>query len=747
MKQQFELLAPGGDIDSIKAAIAAGADAIYCGLDSFNARNRAVNLTFDELSRVIKLAHKHHCQVFLTLNIMILENEIPALLRLLNKLVNSKIDAVIVQDLGLLYLLSKHFKTLDIHASTQVTTHNEGQLLFLKKLGVSRVNLSRELNIKEIKSLTTFGHQYNILSEVFVHGSYCIAFSGLCYMSSVYGGNSGNRGRCSQPCREQYQSTATGNDYPLNLKDNSAFSDLALLADAGVDSLKVEGRIKGPSYVYTVVNSWRKQLHRYAQGAPLLNADADLYKVFNRDFSAGFLHGDINKEMFIDNPRDHSLKHIEQKNAGKSAQQIEQAKQALYQEKLAMQKHVQDKISNLSIAKTPLTITVSGAANSPLKVSVSTPDNNFVVFSESALVKAEQATVDLSALQKRFKSLNTGEYFIAQLVLEDLQTELCVPFKELTGIKNRIAFLLNDSVDLIAPVAVPALKKQKNAIAKTQLAVLIAEEKDIALGRSTSAQFYYKLPEGFSKQYAKLLKLFLKNKQLIPWFPAILIDDDYQAAVEFLKQLQPKLIVTNNSGIAYQAYEYGIDWIAGPYLNISNSFSLQGMRETFNCYGAFISNELNKNQIRSIARPDNFKLYYSLYHPLLLMTSRQCFFQQTVGCKKTVMDNRCIQKCRKSTAIINLKGNAFVVDKQQGGYPALYSDRHFLNTAIVADLPDFFDGLFIDLSAIGCADKLVPDKAQLIGLFENLLSDNADAQQQLKQAVSTFSDSQYKKGL
>ena len=277
MKQQFELLAPGGDIDSIKAAIVAGADAIYCGLDSFNARNRAVNLTFDELNGVLKLAHKHNCQVFLTLNIIILENEIPALLRLLNKLVNSRIDGVIVQDLGLFYLLSKYFKTLDIHASTQVTTHNEGQILFLNKLGVSRVNLSRELNINEIKSLTEFGHQNNILSEVFVHGSYCIAFSGLCYISSVYGGNSGNRGRCSQPCRDQYQTTPTGNDYPLNLKDNSAFSDLQLLADAGVDSLKIEGRIKGPSYVYTVVDSWRKQLQRYAQGAPLLADDEVLY--------------------------------------------------------------------------------------------------------------------------------------------------------------------------------------------------------------------------------------------------------------------------------------------------------------------------------------------------------------------------------------------------------------------------------------------------------------------------------------
>ena len=747
MKQQFELLAPGGDLDSIKAAIVAGADAIYCGLDSFNARNRAVNLTFEQLNGVLKLAHQHNCQVFLTLNIIILENEIPALLRLLNKLVNSKIDGVIVQDLGLFYLLSKYFKTLDIHASTQVTTHNEGQILFLKKLGVSRVNLSRELNINEIKSLTALGHQNNILSEVFVHGSYCIAFSGLCYISSVYGGNSGNRGRCSQPCRDQYQTTATGKDYPLNLKDNCAFSDLPLLVDAGVDSLKIEGRIKGPGYVYTVVNSWHKQLQKYRQGVPVLNKDEDLYKVFNRDFSDGYLQGDINETMFIDNPRDNTLKHVEQKHAGAGREQIEQAKQALYDEKAALLETVQDKIKDLSIAKTPLTIDISGAEDTRLKVSVSTPEKDFVVFSESTLRKAEQAGIDISALRKRFKSLNNGEYVIEKFLLDNLQSDLSIPFKELTRIKNRIAFLLNDCNEPIPAVAVPVLNIANASVEKARLAVLISSEQDLHLCQLESVDIYYKLPDSFKKGANQLVELFLDNEQLIPWFPPVLIGDDYLAAVEFLKQVQPKLIVTNNSGIAYQAYEDGIDWIAGPYLNISNSFSLLGLREEFNCYGSFISNEINRNQIKNICRPENFKLYYSIYHPVLLMASRQCLFQQTVGCKKSAIDERCMQKCDKSTAIINFKGSSFLIDKQKGGYPSIYSDKHFLNMDIANDLPGFFDGLFIDLTDIGLADNLVQDKARIIGLFENLLSGKADAQRQLKQVIVASTNSQYKKGL
>ena len=231
-----------------------------------------------------------------------MESEIPALISLLNKLINTRIDGVIVQDLGLFYLLSKYFKGLKIHASTQLTTHNEGQINFLSKLTATRVNLSRELNINEIKALTLIGHKNNVLTEVFVHGSYCISFSGICYISSVHGGKSGNRGRCSQPCRDRYLTTPAGKDFPLNLKDNSAYFDLREISDAGVDSLKIEGRIKKFDYVYTVVNCWKKQIRSFYDQNRLNNDNSDLYKVFNRDFSNSYLKGDINKNMFIDNP-------------------------------------------------------------------------------------------------------------------------------------------------------------------------------------------------------------------------------------------------------------------------------------------------------------------------------------------------------------------------------------------------------------------------------------------------------------
>jgi len=306
MKREIELLAPGGDIDAIKAAILAGANAVYCGLDKFNARSQAKNISLNELNGILRLAHSNDCEVFLTLNIIIVEREIPALIGLLNKLANTTLDGIIIQDLGVFYLISKYFPSLNIHASTQMTTHNEGQIKFLSRLNATRVNLSRELTLQEITALTSAAHKHNVLTEVFVHGSNCISFSGLCYMSSVTGGNSGNRGQCSQPCRDESLTTADGKNFPLNIKDNSAFSDITALADAGVDSVKIEGRIKKYHYVYTVVETWRKQLYSFYAQEKLTGYNSNLRNVFNRDFSNSFLKGVVSRDIFIDIPRDNS---------------------------------------------------------------------------------------------------------------------------------------------------------------------------------------------------------------------------------------------------------------------------------------------------------------------------------------------------------------------------------------------------------------------------------------------------------
>lgn len=747
MSRKLELLSPGGDIEAIKAAIVAGANAVYCGLDFFNARNRASNLSIDELYAAIRLAHEYNCEVFLTLNVVILEHEIPTLIKLLNQIVNSGIDGIIVQDLGIFDLVKKHFPTLDIHASTQMTTHNEGQILFLNKIGASRVNLSRELNLTEIKILTALAHEHNVLTEVFVHGALCIAFSGQCYSSSVSVGNSGNRGRCSQACRDEYEVTAAGNKYPLNLKDNSAYFDLPELVDAKVDSLKVEGRIKGAHYVYTVTDTWRKQINSFIDSGKLVGDDTNLHKVFNRSFTNSFLKGNLTKDMFIDSPRDYSSKHAVKSNNATSEEQIKEVNTKLYEDKNALGASLADKIKDLSIAKLNLTISFTAKLGSPLTITAVSSKGTFVVKSSVSLRTAAENSIKTDMLTKRFKSFNNTTFNLAPIDFSEFDELLSVPFKEITLMKKQLSFLLNDSIEIVEAVEVPKLVMNPKVEVTPKLSILISDEADAHLIDVTEADIYFKMPESFKEDCTKYIDSLLRNPRFIPWFPAVLIGKDYIEAVKILEVVKPSKIVSNNTGVAYKAYELGIEWIAGPLLNTTNSHALVTLKEELNCAGAFISNEINRVQMRNIKRPENFKLVYSIYHPILLMTSRQCFFQRTVGCKKPSIDAKCMLSCKKATTITNVKGISFAVDKQQGGYPSIYNHEQFLNLEAIKDFSELFDEFFIDLTDIGSGSKEKFDKVTLIREFEKALSGVDESKELLRNLVTHSTSAQYEQGL
>lgn len=743
----MELLVPGGDVDCIKAAILAGADAVYCGLDKFNARNRAANISFDELQGVIRLAHQHHCKVFLTLNILILENEIAALVELLNKLANTKVDGLIVQDLGLLYILHRYFPSLQVHASTQMTTHNPGQIKFLGKIGVHRVNLSRELNLNEIKQLTSVASEHEISTEVFVHGSQCLSFSGICYMSSYYGGNSGNRGRCSQPCRDRYRTTLAGKEYPLNLKDNAAYTNIGALSDAGVYSLKIEGRIKKSDYIYTVTNTYRKQLDSWLRHETLKRDSSELYKVFNRDFSNAYLTGNISKEMFVDNPRDHSIKRLAEVNQFLLPEEKERAEKGLYDEKDRIKAEVDEKIKQLSIEKMSLSVFVSGRVGSPLKVTIKTDETSFDVYSKKMLTDTGTEPLGYEALFKRLKAINEAEYYISDLNLDGLEGRLYLPFSELTKIKNQVLYVLNDKNDPIAPVRLPAFKNVSEPLVQARMSVIIYSIEDFNLLKGTDAIVYFKLPSSLKTNLTELVDAFRQEPALIPWFPAIIIGDDYQLVLEFLDKTKPKLLVTDNTVIAFEACEKGIGWIAGPSFNLINSYSLMCLKKHFNCSGAFISNEISKNQIKSINKPEGFLLFCSIFHPELLMTTRQCLSHQIVGCDKNVVDESCIRHCEKSSSITNSKGISFGIEKSKGNYHRIYGHRHCLNTEIVTDMHNRFHAFVIDLNTVKTETIIKVDKTDLLHCFKELISGKAGFEEELHKIITSTTNSAYRKGI
>jgi len=348
---------------------------------------------------------------------------------------------------------------------------------------------------------------------------------------------------------------------------------------------------------------------------------------------------------------------------------------------------------------------------------------------------------------ENLKAINDTNYFIEHLDLNNLYPNLFMPFKEIKAVKKRILGILNGQREVIEPVDVPVLKHQSGDSIVPTLSVLIASQKDLHLGNLTSADIYYQLPSAISNEREALVDLFLKNKKIIPWFPAILIGEDYVAATEFLRLIKPKHVVTNNTGIAYAACEQGIPWIAGPYLNIANSFSLLCLKTNFKCYGAFISNELCQHQIKRIKTPADFKLYYSIYHPIMLLTSRQCLFYQVTGCEKKRVDDACIRQCEKATSITNLKNVSLYIQKTKGNYARIYHETHYLNADIIADFSDRFFNFFIDLRDIKTETQIKMDKSTIIQHFENILHGNVGSLQKLKQSLHPTTSAQYKKGI
>ena len=257
--KKVELLAPAGNYDALLGAVNAGADAVYLGGEQYGARAYADNFSRDEIISGIRLAHIYHKKIYLTINTLVKERELEGLYDFLLPFYEAGLDGVIIQDLGVLAYVRRYFPGLELHASTQMTLTGSEGVSFLKEYGVSRVVPARELSLEEIKNLKETGAEV----EIFIHGAMCYCYSGQCLFSSILGGRSGNRGRCAQPCRLPYEINGGKECFPLSMRDMCTIDLLPELIESGVDSFKIEGRMKKPSYVAGVTAIYRKYIDQY----------------------------------------------------------------------------------------------------------------------------------------------------------------------------------------------------------------------------------------------------------------------------------------------------------------------------------------------------------------------------------------------------------------------------------------------------------------------------------------------------
>ena len=301
--KKVELLAPAGNMENLKYAVMAGCDAVYLGLKKFGARAFSSNFSDSEFIEAVNYCHLYGVKVYVTLNTIIYDYEVEDFLKTVDFIHKNNVDAVLIQDLGMLDLVRKTYPNVEVHASTQMHIHNLDGVKVLEKLGIKRAVLARETSIDTIKYIK---ENSNIELEVFVHGALCVSYSGECLMSKFIGGRSGNRGECAGACRLSYDVVDDNNNilnknkYPISTKDLNTIYYIDKLIESGASSLKIEGRMKSREYVYMVVKLYRDTIDNYYKtGKVIVNEDdlLKLKKIFNREYTKGFLFNIKNNEL------------------------------------------------------------------------------------------------------------------------------------------------------------------------------------------------------------------------------------------------------------------------------------------------------------------------------------------------------------------------------------------------------------------------------------------------------------------
>ncbi len=395
-----ELLCPAGSPKALEAAIEAGADAVYLGASSFNARIGAANFSPDDLHYAIELAHAHGVKVYLTLNTLFFDREAKDFLKTAEEAYIAGADALIVADMGGAAIINRYLKDFPLHASTQASIHNHSGAEILQNRGFSRVVLAREMPLYDIKYFT---QNSPLEAEIFVHGALCVSHSGQCLFSSLVGGRSGNRGECAQPCRLPFNVNKK-EAYPLSLKDSCLAGHMSELISSGVASLKIEGRMKSPEYVYNTAKIYRRLLDEKRNAT--VDEIGTLAEIFSRNgFTDAYFTGKINSDML-------GVRSMEDKQNTKELEVFQK-----------IQKRI------------PIDMTAEFVENKPSKLEVKCLDKTVTVYGDNPQ-KAINAPLSREIVERNLTKLGSTP-FVANKVEVMLQGELILPMSAINKLRRQ----------------------------------------------------------------------------------------------------------------------------------------------------------------------------------------------------------------------------------------------------------------------------------------------------------------------
>lgn len=565
-----ELLSPVGNMNTLYQAIHNGADAVYLGGKNFGARKYSDNFTNEELKEAIRYAHLFNVKVYITVNTIVYENEIKDFLEYIFYLHKINVDALIMQDIGMIKIVKEKFPNIEVHASTQCHNHNDEGIKLLKSLGVTRVVLDREMTLNEINNL-----KVDIEKEVFIHGALCVSYSGCCLFSSLNGGRSGNRGECTQCCRLPYDLYENDNkvdtmgNYLLSTRELNTLDNLKDILDSNITSLKIEGRMKSPEYVGYITRIYRRLIDNYYDNKEMIVTDEELTNLkllFNREFTSGYLFNsdnimniktpnhigiEIGKVIRVDKDKvyiklDNTLNQedgIRFKNAnlgmivnmlynekGLLTNSISKGNIAVVDNKLnikendivlkTIDKKLIESIKNIEERKIYIDINVMVSDNN-LVISITDIDNNIVETittvedAKNMPTSPENIEKSLSKLGDTIYKINTfnitynQDIFIPISKLNEIRRSMLLELDEKRINKNNRKIMLNPNVEKIK------LPKQDN---KYNLSILIRNEKQLVTCIEHDVDTIYTTDKELYNKYKELTNIFYKTPRVINKF-------------------------------------------------------------------------------------------------------------------------------------------------------------------------------------------------------------------------------------
>lgn len=632
----IELLSPAGSPEGVIAAVQNGADAVYMGMGAFNARRGAKNFTDEEFVKAVRYCHVRGCKVYVTLNTLVNDREMRDAVAAAKLASDAGADALIVQDLGMSYAIRCALPDIPLHASTQMSLHNLAGVEAAAEMGITRAVLARELSFEQIRFITK---NASIETEVFVHGALCFCHSGQCYMSALIGRRSGNRGLCAQPCRLQYSLGGRMDDHPLSLKDNCLVDQIRRLEEAGVASLKIEGRMKRPEYTGIVTGVYAKAIRE--QRNPDKEEMELLEKTFSRQgFTQGYFIGDKLDMFGVRSEPD------------KDADKIFAAARKQYAEG--------------EMRRVPVHFYTVLEKGEHIKAIAFDDDGNRAIATGPVPERAKrQGLTEQYLTEQMFKTGGTPYNCIENKA--KAEPGLYLPASEINELRRKLIAQLSAEREKAPerrtlripapPVNVPAISDPARIYH-----VRTAEQLTPELAALKPDYIYFpavELAENFDP-----LRPFIDNgARPVAVMPRVITDDqsrEVYAALEKLFDYGVNEALTGNLGHVFIARQAGMK-VRGDFgLNAFNSYTLRVLQDA-GFISATASFELRLAQIKAMAKPIDTELI--IYGRLPLMVSDQCIIRQSAG--------RC--NCQTPGQLSDRMGSVFPVVKEFGCRNVIYN--------------------------------------------------------------------------